>query len=832
MIGRYDKDVVQRAAVGKWRQILPSIGNVPSDSLVSHEIPCPMCGGNTRWRTYPDFSETGGCRCNQCGNWPSGFDFIAFKLGVSVADAIDTVGQHLNCQQRESRRNRTAASSRKAPKRNSATADQEAESGLPSPTQNERNAIRQQLERVTSQRKAAMQSDEDFLQYDEEIKRLKDDLCSLRWLSESLGVSVHSLESLAVSYNLKDGCWESPERDAQQNILCVNRRYEDGSKKARKGGKRGLIYSSDWQSKPGPVLIVEGLSDTAAGITLNLPTIGKPSAKLPKTLLPELVGMLKTLPSNRQIVVLGDNDLDSSSGRWPGRDGATETATALRKELGRPVEWGMPPEDAKDLRSWLNANPGLPGSAFVESMELKLIGDCRGPASEIDPPEVAEAFLQAKFKRDSVLTFHSYRGSWWRWQGPKWEKAPNEEIRAELASYLGGHFVHVTRNRIADVLEFVLANTLIPSTVNMPSWLDCRAGYSISFENGIVLLDDLIQGRRECLRPHSPQWFSEVSLPYEFHPDARCPLWTDMLFTNLEGDVQREMVLQEFAGYCLTHSTEHHAMLFLTGDGGNGKSCVLAGLTAMLGRQNVSSLSLDDMGEKFKRPRMVGKLANICADLSETNRACEGVLKKLISGDPLEWEEKHKASFTAVPTAKLIFATNSLPRFFDRSGGLWRRLKVMPFERKVTDAERITGMDSADWWLSKGELPGIFNWALRGLQRLLEQAGFSHSEKCQTATEEHRKECNTAKTWLEEEYKVADNQDSKISKQEVYRDYERYCHDSGISPLGMPQFMRELKKVFPAVKEERPRENGTRQRYLKGIAVWNEAKKAEPASIF
>lgn len=824
----YDRDFVCQSAIGRWSEILHALADLPSECFgATRESPCPICGGNTRWRVYDDFGETGGCRCNQCGNWGTGFEFLAWRLRVTEAEAIDSVGDYLGCQPRELKRKKSVPTTTlsKLPKPNIAASASEKTSDSKSSTQCERIAIVQQLKSVEADRKAAIREEQDLQAFDDRILELKSKLSSLQCLADGLGVSVQSLELLRVSYDFKEGCWGFPEFDSRQEIRCRNRRYEDGAQKVVRGGQRGLTYAPDWQKNPGPVLIVEGLSDTAAGITLELPTIGRPSNKVPKDLLPELVALLKPLDPDRGIVVVGENDQDEE-GRWPGRDGASETAKQLNKALNRPVQWGLPPGGVKDLREWLKANPGAPGSDFVESMELEIIGDCRESASDIDPPTVADDFLRLNFKCGGVATLRAYRGSWWRWRGRQWEMWPEDEIRAALTSYLGVNYKHVNRGRIADVIEFVRARTLLPSAVDMPSWLDDRAGYSIAFANGIATLDDLVQSRQECLRHHSPQWFSEVSLPYKYDPDAGCPLWTDMLFKNLEGDCERESLLQEFAGYCLTCSTEYHTMLFLTGDGGNGKSCVLAGLMGMLGRQNVSNLSLNDMGEKFKLPRLNGKLANICADLSETSRACEGTLKKLISGDPLEFEEKYKGSYTAVPTAKLIFSTNSLPRFHDRSGGLWRRVKIMPFNRKVTDSERITGMDSADWWLSKGELPGIFNWALLGLKRLREQAVFSRSEVCHQAIEEHRQECNTAMTWLREEYELQIG--ASIKKSDIYSAYSQHCKEYGLLPLGMPQFMKELRKAFGDIPESRPRAGGSRERYLVGIA-----QKADvPASIF
>jgi P4 family phage/plasmid primase-like protien len=256
-------------------------------------------------------------------------------------------------------------------------------------------------------------------------------------------------------------------------------------------------------------------------------------------------------------------------------------------------------------------------------------------------------------------------------------------------------------------------------------------------------------------------------------------------------------------------------MLMLTGDGGNGKSCVLAGITGMLGADNVSNLSLDELAEKFKLPRILGKLANICADMPDTSRTCEGTLKKLISGDPMEFEAKYQHSFSAVSTAKLIFSTNTLPQFCDRSSGLWRRLIIIPFNRTVTAEEKVRGMDTPAWWVQKGEMPGIFIWALRGLQRLLRNRLFTESEVCNAAITAHRQECNTALSWLNNEYEL--HESGEVEKEGMYSRYVEHCRQSGLKPLSNVQFFKEVRKAFGTLDERRDRRNLKRVRVLIGI---------------
>ena len=74
------------------------------------------------------------------------------------------------------------------------------------------------------------------------------------------------------------------------------------------------------------------------------------------------------------------------------------------------------------------------------------------------------------------------------------------------------------------------------------------------------------------------------------------------------------------------------------------------------------------------------------------------------SGDRIRVEFKYHDPSDALPTARLIFATNELPAFLDTSEGLWRRLLVIPFE--VTIPEERQERDLAGR-ICRRELPGF-----------------------------------------------------------------------------------------------------------------------------
>jgi P4 family phage/plasmid primase-like protien len=254
----------------------------------------------------------------------------------------------------------------------------------------------------------------------------------------------------------------------------------------------------------------------------------------------------------------------------------------------------------------------------------------------------------------------------------------------------------------------------------------------------------------------------------------------------------------------------------MEGEGANGKSVACAVLTAYLGRENVSHTPLESFGQRFSLIRTLGKLANIASEVGDLDKVAEGNLKAFTSGDRMQFERKFKEPVEALPTARLVLATNNRPRFSDRSGGLWRRMILMPFNTTIPESERVFGMDKPQWWEDVGELLGILLWSLAGLKRLREQRKFTESAVCNAALDDYRLESNPARTFLGEQYTTDLNAD--IVTTDVYSAYREWCETNGYRPLGSNTFGKEIVRAFPQATQGKVfSTNGTRVNGYKGI---------------
>ena len=418
----------------------------------------------------------------------------------------------------------------------------------------------------------------------------------------------------------------------------------------------------------------------------------------------------------------------------------------------------LPPKG--DIVEWIAA--GGNQDQFLQIVEgTPPIDDVvQAAASEIneapdDPHRLARINLE-RYSTRSGRTLLYWRDEWYIWKLSRYRRITDKELRAKITAAIKEEYDRLNLEELQEyearkashddedeprkppvvrkvsvpivgsVVQATASMVVLSSDVEPNTWIPAkqRRRY-VSMANGLVDIDALLRGQDDCVLRNSPDWFSMVSLPFAFDPEAVCPKWEAFLEHNLEMDPERIKVLQEWAGYLLMPDTGEQRFLINVGEGANGKSVFTSALTAMLGEENVSNVPLEVWGDRFSRTDTLGKLLNAAGDCGEIDKAAEGYIKSFTSGDRMFFDRKGVSGLNCRPTARLMISCNNLPRFSDRSDGVWRRMLLIPWRVQIDKNRRIKGMDKTDWWQESGELPGIFNWAIAGLHRLRAQKAFS-----------------------------------------------------------------------------------------------------------
>jgi putative DNA primase/helicase len=282
----------------------------------------------------------------------------------------------------------------------------------------------------------------------------------------------------------------------------------------------------------------------------------------------------------------------------------------------------------------------------------------------------------------------------------------------------------------------------------------------------------------------NPADFLTYQLPFAYDADASCPMFESYLEKVLP-DLESRLVLQEFAGFIFT-GLNLEKVLVLLGGGGNGKSVFFNVINALLGKDNVLNYPLGMFGHEYNRAKLTNILVNYSSEKGFDLHP--DTFKALISGEPLQAREPYGKPFTIYNKVKFIINCNELPRETESTDAYFRRFLIVPFDVKISEEEK--DIELADKIIA-GELPGVFNWVLKGLKRIMEQKQFTHCSKADNALHDFRKQADSVQLFIDENKYIPSDSNKEVLKQ-MYTDYKEFCKEDNYKPLGKNRFARRL----------------------------------------
>lgn len=306
--------------------------------------------------------------------------------------------------------------------------------------------------------------------------------------------------------------------------------------------------------------------------------------------------------------------------------------------------------------------------------------------------------------------------------------------------------------------------------------------------------------------------FLTYQLPFEYNASATCPLFNQYLLKVLP-DSSSRMVLQEFAGFIFTNLNLEKCLV-LVGGGGNGKSVFFNIINSLIGKENILNYRLGDFAKEYNRAKLTNVLLNYSSEKGfDLN---PDTFKALISGEPLQACLKYGNPFTMDNKVKFIINCNELPRETESTEAYFRRFLIVPFEQTISESEKDIGLAAK---IISDELPGVFNWLLEGMVRILQQKKFTECEKSNLALKGFQSQSDNVQLFLDEENLMPDITDNKVSTREIYFEYKNFCDMFGYKAMGCSRFSERLKnKGFMPARLN----NGTRAFYLNN--QWNKLK--------
>ena len=294
---------------------------------------------------------------------------------------------------------------------------------------------------------------------------------------------------------------------------------------------------------------------------------------------------------------------------------------------------------------------------------------------------------------------------------------------------------------------------------------------------------------------------------------ADCPIWLKFLNEATGKDTDLIRFLQQWAGYCLTGDTREHALLFVYGPGGNGKSVwlnTIAGILADYAKNAAMETFTASQNDRHPADLAMLKGARmVCASETEEGRAWAEVrIKQLTGDDTISAQFMRQDFFEFRPQFKLTVIGNHKPVLRNVDDAARRRFNVVPFTRKPASPDnQLETKLKAEW-------PAILRWMIEGCLDW-QQNGLIRPQAVVEATTNYFSDQDTLRQWLEECCNTGARKADTISA--LFKSWADYAIAAGENPgtkKSFTQTMRDRYGFEPANPVP-----GTRSRGLLGVEV-------------
>ena len=296
-------------------------------------------------------------------------------------------------------------------------------------------------------------------------------------------------------------------------------------------------------------------------------------------------------------------------------------------------------------------------------------------------------------------------------------------------------------------------------------------------------------------QPHDP--FDLITKITECSPgDEGMDIWLEALETFFCGDAELIEYVQKVIGLAAIGKVYEEFIIIAYGDGANGKSTFWNTIARVLGTYS-GKISSDilTMGNKVNaQPEMAelkGKRLIIASEMQEGVRLNTAMVKQLCSTDEIQACKKYKDPFHFVPSHQVVLYTNHLPKVGANDDGIWRRLKVIPFNAKIKGNSDIKNY--ADYLYEKSG-SAIMKWIIEGAEKVSKSDHKVDDPKCvRDAVAAYRDDNDWLGHFIADCCEVDESYEEKSG--ELYQQYRAYCIQNGEYTRSTTDFYAAVEKM-------------------------------------
>lgn len=418
-------------------------------------------------------------------------------------------------------------------------------------------------------------------------------------------------------------------------------------------------------------------------------------------------------------------------------------------------------------------------------------------------------------KFGSILKYSYNRKKWYFWTGKKWTldesgevkkladeicedikqeawQMPEDDDMQKIALKWAKSTANTSR-KDAMIKECQHLNDIPASPDDFDAYLDF-----INVQNGIINL------RNGELMPHDSRLMMSKITNCEYDVEKKKPeMWLKFLDDVTGGDKALQEYIQRCVGYSISGSNREQCAYFLYGMGNNGKSTFLDTIADMLGdyaantqpdtlmmQGKVGSLG---GGANTEIARLKSARFVTCEEPTEGVRLNEGLLKQLTGGSKVTARFLYSEEFEYTPEFKIWVATNHKPTIRGTDVGIWRRIKLIPFEVNIPKDK----VDKNLKYKLRQEFPQILAWAVEGCMKWQAHGELGEPVKVIEATKDYKQEMDTMAGFIEQCIVIDYDSDVKIMSTDLFALYKIWAKQNNEFEMTAKKFGMEITKKLP-----------------------------------
>ncbi|TPG13538.1 hypothetical protein EAH84_04885 [Sphingomonas oligophenolica] len=443
-----------------------------------------------------------------------------------------------------------------------------------------------------------------------------------------------------------------------------------------------------------------------------------------------------------------------------------------------------------------------------------------------DPMSTARQVYSRRFSRNDQPVLIRSGGSWYEYANSYYRERDEEVVRSAVWQLLETALTvdklgkkvpaRVTSAQISagmDALKSVTRRLEQPE----PCWLDGREGPAPA--DLVSLRDGLFDLTSRKLLPHTPAFFSLHALPFDAPKKGdRAPRWIAFLEEVWPSDSAAQQTLQEVMGLFLTADTSLQKAFLMVGPRRSGKGVIARVIRMLLGEHNVVGPTMSSLSGNFGLQPLIGKLAALISDArfrhGQYSHAAVERLLLLTGEDTVTVDRKNKEAWTGKMSVRIMITSNEVPKLSDASGAIASRFITLKMSQTFYGKEDPGLTDKL-----RCELPGIFEWALEGRDRLMERGYFLQPKSGHDLAERLSELGNPVGNFIDECCALDKRGSETIDA--LYQVYREWCAANGHHPTAKNQFSQDMETACASISRHQPRvgQGGKQVKSFKGIRL-------------